>query len=309
VGKANDMQTSSMLSRILHKQKMMRKALICLIPLFLFAGYMYGLRLLILILVVFPAGFICEAIFELRKKKKVSEAVFVTCSLYVLSLPPDIPWWIALIGIVFAVVIGKEVFGGFGRNIFNPAICGRLFVYITFPGFMTGGWLSGGNFGLDSVTAATPLTALHNDEAVDLLSLLLGLQPGAMGESMLILILLAAIFLIITKTASWIIILSTLCSATLLTLCLDITGVPNALPSLPALMSGSLLFVTVFMATDPVSAPKQKLPQVVYGMVIGCVSILVRTFSLFAEGTSFGILVGNMFAPLLDEILGRKKNK
>ncbi|MBN2531327.1 MAG: RnfABCDGE type electron transport complex subunit D [Spirochaetales bacterium] len=296
-----------MLSNIIQKQKMMRKVLISLIPVFLFAGYMYGLHFLILMLVVFPAGFICEAIFELRKKKKVSEAVFVTCGLYVLSLPPDLPWWIALIGIIFALVIGKEVFGGFGRNPFNPAICGRLFVYITFPAFMTGGWLSGGNFGLDAVTTATPLAALHAGEAVNIQSLLLGFRPGAMGESPIILILIAGIFLMSTRTASWIIILSTLSSAALLTFCLDITGIPQALDTVPALFSGSLLFVTVFMATDPVSAPKKPFPRVLYGIIIGAVSILIRTFSLFAEGTSFGVLVGNTFAPLLDEIAGGKK--
>lgn len=286
---------------------MMRRVLISLIPVFLFAGYMYGIRLLILMIVVFPAGFICEAVFELRKKKKVSEALFVTCGLYVLSLPPAVPWWIALIGIVFALVIGKEVFGGFGRNPFNPAICGRLFVYITFPVFMTTGWLSGNNFGLDTVSAATPINILRAGEAVNLPSLLLGFRPGAMGESPIILILLAGIFLMSTKTASWIIILSTLGSAALLTFCLDITGIPKALETVPALLSGSLIFVTIFMATDPVSAPKKPIPQVLYGIIIGAVSILVRTFSLFSEGTSFGVLVGNTFAPLLDELLGKKK--
>lgn len=286
---------------------MMRRVLLSLIPVFLFAGYMYGPRLLILMLVVFPAGFICEAVFELRKKKKVSEALFVTCGLYVLSLPPDVPWWIALIGIVFALVIGKEVFGGFGRNPFNPAICGRLFVYITFPAFMTTGWLAGSNFGLDAMTAATPLAALRAGDAVNLLSLFTGFRPGAMGESPIFLILLAGIFLMSTKTASWIIILSTFGSAALLTFCLDFFGVPNALNTIPALFSGSLLFITVFMATDPVSAPKKPVSQVIYGIIIGAVSILVRTFSLFAEGTSFGVLVGNTFAPLLDELLGKKK--
>lgn len=296
-----------MLDKIIQKQKMMRKVLLSLVPIFILAGYMYGLRLLILVAVVFPAGFICEAIFELRKKKKVSEALFVTCGLYVLSLPPQIPWWIALIGIIFAIVIGKEVFGGFGRNPFNPAICGRLFVYITFPTFMTAGWLNGSNWGLDALTSASPLAMIRAGEGLDLTAMLVGFRPGSMGESPVILILLAGIFLISTRTASWVIILSTLGSAALLTFVLDVTGVPKALSTVQALMSGSLLFVTIFMATDPVSAPKKPIPQLFYGIIIGSVSILVRTFSLFAEGTSFGVLIGNTFAPLLDEVLGRKK--
>jgi Na+-transporting NADH:ubiquinone oxidoreductase subunit B len=287
---------------------MMRKVLISLAPLFLFAAYMYGLRLLFLMMIVFPLGIVAEFIFEKVKKKKVSEAVLVTCSLYVLSLPPNTPWWVAAIGILFGVIIGKEVFGGFGRNPFNPAIAGRLFVYLSFPAFMTGGWIGGGHFGIDAVSAATPLALQRMGQSPDLLSMLIGLRPGALGESPVILILIAAIFLMVTRTASWIIICSTLGSAGLLTFIFDMTGVPVAFDTLPALMSGSLLFVTVFMATDPVSAPKNKPAQIIYGTVIGTTSVLVRTFSpSFSEGTSFGVMIGNTFAMLFDEITGKKK--
>jgi Na+-transporting NADH:ubiquinone oxidoreductase subunit B len=296
------------LTAVFQKQVMMRKVLISLIPIFLFASYMYGLRLLFLILIVFPLGIIAEFIFEKVKKKKVSEAVLVTCSLYVLSLPPNAPWWVAGIGILFGVVIGKETFGGFGRNPFNPAIAGRLFIYLTFPTFMTAGWIGGGNFGVDAVSAATPLALQRMGQSPDLISMLIGLRPGALGESPVILILIAAIFLMVTRTASWIIILSTFASAGLLTFILDMAGVAGAFDTLPAIMSGSLLFVTVFMATDPVSAPKHKPAQLLYGAIIGTTSVLIRTFSpSFSEGTSFGIMMGNTFAMLFDEMTGKKK--
>ncbi|MBN2443758.1 MAG: RnfABCDGE type electron transport complex subunit D, partial [Spirochaetales bacterium] len=145
------------------------------------------------------------------------------------------------------------------------------------------------------------------NEGVDIISLLTGFRPGSMGESAIILILLAGIFLISTRTASWIIIVSTLGSAALLTFGLDLFGLSGSTGTIPGLLSGSFLFVTVFMATDPVSAPKRPIPQILYGIIIGTVSILVRTFSLFTEGTSFGVLVANVFGPLLDEIAGKKK--
>jgi Na+-transporting NADH:ubiquinone oxidoreductase subunit B len=246
---------------------------------------------------------------EKRKNKKVSEAVLVTCFLIVLSLPPLTPWWIAVIGTVFGVLFGKEVYGGFGRNIFNPAITARIFIYITFANVMTTGWIEPGNFGVDAVTAATPLTLLRSGETLSSLDLFFGIRAGSFGESSVLLIILAAIYLIWTKTANWRIILSTFLSAAALTGALYWAGIDNALPPVQAIMSGSLLFVTVFMATDPVSAPKKATSQWFYGIIIGVTTILVRTFSLFPEGTSFGVLMGNTFASLLDQIKLKKKVK
>ncbi|MBN2735884.1 MAG: RnfABCDGE type electron transport complex subunit D, partial [Spirochaetales bacterium] len=257
--------------------------------------------------VCYPLGILAEFIFEKRKNKKVSEAVLITITLYVLSMPPQVPLWIAGVGIVFAVVLAKEVFGGFGRNPFNPAIAGRLFVYITFPIPMTEGWLVPGNFGLDAVTSATPLSVMRAGELINPLDLFLGIRPGSLGESAIIPIILAALYLVFTKTASYRIILATLGSAALMSFTFDFFKVPGALPLLPALMSGSLLFVTVFMATDPVSGPKNPLAQVIYGVMIGSILVLVRTFSLFSEGTSFAVIISNTFASLLDEITGKKK--
>lgn len=293
------------------KQVIMRRVLIALIPIYLFSIYLYGWRLLLLGVLVFVAGIGTEYLFEKSRKKKVSEAVLVTCSLYLLALPANTPWWIAIIGIAFAVFIAKEIYGGFGRNIFNPAISGRLFVYITFPNQMQSGFLEPGNFGLgvDAVSTATPLDLLRQGESIDHLMVFLGIRPGSMGESAIILILIAAIYLIVTKTANWRLILSTFVSAAVFTFALYLFGVSKALPPVAALMSGSLLFVAVFYATDPVSAPKRSGAQWLYGIIIGSTTVLVRTFSLFPEGTSFGILLGNTFASLLDHIVTRSKSK
>lgn len=290
------------------KQPMMRKVMIALIPIYFYSLFLYGLQLILLTAVVLLAGIGTEHLLEKQRKKKISEAILVTCTLYLLSLPPQTPLWIAAIGIIFGVLFAKEVFGGFGRNPFNPAITGRLFAYLTFPNPMTYGWPKPGGFALaDVVTGATPLALLRDGNSVDLFSHIIGMRSGSFGESMVILIVIAAIYLIVTKTASYEIILSTLASFTILTLVLDFLGVPNALPTLPSLLSGSIMFVAVFIATDPVTAPKKKKSKWIYGTIIGAATVLIRTFSLFPEGTSFGILLGNTFASLLDELFTTRK--
>lgn len=302
---------------IIQKQPMMRKVIGTLIPLWVFALVLYGFHLLWLSLIVFVFGFLAEYIMEKRSNKKVTEAMWVTCLLFILSLPPLTPWWVAAIGIVFALIFGKAVFGGFGRNVFNPAITGRLFIYIAFPNIMTQAWvapLSGWNLSqlfqkADAVSTATPLGMLRAGTNVDIFELLLGWRSGSMGEGMIILIFLAAVYLIWTNTANWRLMVSTLLSGAALTFALQFFGVPQALDTIPALLSGSFLFVTVFMVTDPVSGPKNESARWIYGILIGFSAVIIRTFSLFPEGTSFAVLIGNTFAPLLDDLFSKVKTK
>lgn len=275
-------------------------------------------------------GIITEYIVEKRRGKKVSEAVLVTCTLYALSLPPATPIWIAIVGIIFGVLIGKELFGGFGRNIFNPAIVGRLFIYITFPTRLGSAWLLPGAFGkfaagssgVDALTAATPLVTLRAGEqlpnlmdklfgidAPQWLNMLLGFRAGSIGESSIVLILLAGIYLVATKTAQWRLIVSTLIAEVVLISVFYFTGLTPFFRPDYALMAGSLLYVSIFMCTDPVSAPNKPLAQWAYGMIIGFVAVTIRSFSAFPEGTSFAVMMGNVFASLLDEIFPKKAKK
>lgn len=295
------------MAKFFQKQPMMRKMLWALLPLFVFSVFAYGFRPIWLGIWVFATGIFVEYLFEKEKKKPVSEAVLVSCMLFLLSLPPNTPFWVAVIGVAFGIAFGKEVYGGFGRNVFNPAIVGRLFVYITFPSFMTMGWAKPSLFGLDAVSSATPLALMREGQSIRFLDLFLGWRAGSLGEAPVFLIIIAAIYLIITKTASWRLMVSTYLSAGILSFLLDVFNAPKALPTLPALFSGSLLFVTVFMATEPITAPKKIKSQWVYGMIIGVTGVIIRTFSLFSEGWSFAILMGNLFAPLLDELLQDKK--
>ncbi len=321
------------------KQDIMRRVMYSLAPMFLFAIFLYGWRIIVTTAFVFAFGIVTEYIFEKSRKKKVSEAVLVTCALYSLSLPPVTPIWIAVVGIVFAVAIAKEVFGGFGRNVFNPAITGRLFIYITFPTVLTTAWMvpaltdvagaAGltGAFGtsgvthVDAISAATPLALMRSGEMPNLWNLFLGFRSGSMGESSIVLILAAAVYLIYTKTANWKLILSTFLSALFFTVLFyfadwipgvspaNFNGTSHLIPIAAYMMSGSIMYVAVFMATDPVSGPNKPGAQWAYGILIGGVSMAVRTFSGFPEGTSFGIMIGNTFSALLDEIFPKKKKK
>ena len=293
------------------KQPMMRKVLIALAPIYLFSLWMYGLRVIAAAVVVFVCGIVTEWLFERKRQGKVSEAVLVTCALYALAWPPKTPLWILAVGIVFAVAMAKGVYGGFGRNIFNPAIAGRTFVYISFAVVLSRAYTSFGNFSIDAVdvlASATPLAQMRTHTAVPLSDLIFGLHPGAMGESMVLLIVLAAVYLILTKTASWRIILATLLGGAVTNLIILATGAQKALP-MESLLAGSFLYMSVFMATDPVSAPKRQPSHYIYGALIGATAVIIRTFSAFPEGTSFAILFGNTFANLIDIAVDSFKKK
>ncbi|MDC7125509.1 MAG: RnfABCDGE type electron transport complex subunit D, partial [Spirochaetales bacterium] len=194
------MESSKKKKALIMKQKVMFQVLYALIPLAIFSIYLYGWRSLSILIIVNVAGFLSEYVFAKIYKKQVSSAVFVTNFLYALSMPPAIPYWIAVVGIVFGVVFGKMVFGGFGRNIFNPAISGRAFVYISFGAPMTSGFVQpSGGFpggfvhwlsGVDAVSKATPIAAFSSGSNVDLLNLISGITAGSLGETCAILIII-----------------------------------------------------------------------------------------------------------------------
>lgn len=286
------------------KQMMMRKVIYSLIPILLFSILIFGFRVLILLFFITATGVITEYLMEKRLNKKISEAVIVSSFLYTLSLPVNIPIWTACVGIIFGILFAKEVYGGFGRNVFNPAISARLFVYIAFPNLMTQNWAALPYSG-DAITSATPLMILRNSGSINYLNLFLGWHSGSMGETSIFLIILAGIYLIWTKTASWKIIVSTLTTALFFIIIFRFTS-SSGLPIISSFLSGSIFFVAIFMATDPITAPKQEKAKIYYGIIIGALIVIIRTFSLFPEGTSFGLMTGNICASLLDNIFKKK---
>ncbi|MCR3954957.1 MAG: RnfABCDGE type electron transport complex subunit D [Gudongella sp.] len=311
---------SDLVSKYFIKQKMMRTVIVSLIPLLLVATYYFGLRVLLLLFVVGVFGIGTEYLYEKKNNKKVSEAVLITIMLYTMTLPPSTPFWIAAVGIVFGVLFGKMVFGGFGKNIFNPALVARAFVYVSFPEPLTIQWTNpsagfpGGfatylNEGIEMVSTATPML-LYRDSGATLpfMDLLIGNVSGSIGETSAIVVLLAGAYLIYKKVASWEIMAGCLLGFTVLSSILYFAGVPSVPNPLYGLVAGGFLFGTVFMATDPVSGTKTKEGKWIYGIIIGVVTVIIRGFALFAGGVMFAILVGNTFSPIIDESVKAYKN-
>jgi len=303
------------------KQPMMRKVLYALAPIILASVYFFGWRSLLLILVSILFGTLAEWTFKRNSKKPVTEAVFVTAVLYSLTLPPATPFWVAAVGIIFGVVFGKEAFGGFGRNVFNPALVGRAFVYVSFPKFLTTEWnmpatgLLGG-FGtyltppVDALSTATPLITFRSTgQLAEYFDIAFGSVSGSLGETSAILIILAGIYLIYTKTASKETMGGVLLGYLAMSTAFFTMGVSQVPHPLFGLFSGGLLFGTVFMATDPISSPKTNEAKWIYGILIGAVTVIIRGFALFAGGIMFAILIGNTFAPILDELVKYLKSR
>lgn len=292
------------------KQTVMNRVLYALVPLLVFSIYLFGIRVLAIVLISNLAAFLTEYLFIRNKKNgKVTMAVFVTGTLLALTLPPTIPFWIAAVGSIVAVTFGKMVFGGFGLNMFNPAILGRTFVYISFPQQMTIQWLKpytmsdfpGGLIRWTATpmmkTGATILSQIRNTGTTEysLSNAFWGTVPGSLGETSAFLIIFAGIYLIITKTAKWQPMVAT-------TLSLVISGLifyPQQNP-LFILVTGGALFGVVYMTTDPVSQAKGKLAIWIYGILIGFLTVFIRKFSLFYEGMMFAILIVNAFMPMIE---------
>lgn len=301
-------------------QKPMLKVLYALIPVVVASIYFFGWRSLCLLILVNAAGFLCEYAFARYYKEPVSSSIFVTNVLFTLILPPNLPYWMAIIGIVFGVVFGKMVFGGFGKNIFNPAMVGRAFIYINFANPMTGKWFSPFSFfpagfmhyTTDSVCSATPMKVMKAGGEIPLSSLFFGNTGGCLGETCAILIILGGIYLVWTKTANKNIVISCFASTLLLQGIFWLCDLQGAFDPLRAILSGGFMLGVFFMATDPVSACQTNPGRWIYGALIGSLTIIIRQFSVWAEGFMFAILLANMFGPIIDytirEMTKKRKN-
>jgi len=278
-----------------------------------------------LVLVTYVVGFFWEALFAVVRKHTISEGLFVTCMLYPLILPPTIPLWQAALGISFGVVVGKEIFGGTGRNFLNPALTGRAFLFFAYPAQMSGDliWTAVDRFKttvVDAFSGATPLAIAALTEAYGsieaslmdggytLAALFLGRYPGSIGATSTLLCVIGASVLIFLGIASYRTIiggvLGLLATAWLLNLVATDTGLPwLGLNPLYHLVMGGFAFGITYMATDPVSSPDMNRAKWVYGFLIGLLTVLIRVFNpAFVEGVMLAILFMNLVAPLLDHI-------
>lgn len=313
-------------------KRVMITVVIALIPALLFgmwnAGYQYysqlgeaftfwealghgALKIVPMIVVSYAVGLGIEFAFAIFRGHEVNEGYLVTGLLIPMIMPIDLPLWMLALSVVFAVLIGKEAFGGTGMNILNPALTARAFAFFAYPTYMSGNqvWVSEAS-NVEAVSGETILGSLAAGDNVSysMWDMFYGVIPGSVAETSTLFVLAGALLLILTKVGNWRIILSGFIGAAVMAL------IFNALPSLGVegndltnfnwvnhLLIGGLAFGIVFMATDPVSASQTLKGMWIYGFLIGFLSIMIRVFNpAYPEGVMLAILLMNVFAPTID---------
>jgi len=264
------------------------------------------LKVLPLYIVSYVVGLGIEFASSQIRDEEVNEGYLVTGMLIPLIVPVDVPLWMLAVAVAFAVIFGKEVFGGTGMNFLNPALLTRAFLFFSYPSSMSGSsvWIHAPK-GVDAVTAATPL-AIAGD-GMDALTaqysfcdLFVGLIPGSVGETSLIAILIGAVILLWTGVASWKIMCSSVVGALFVGWLANVLGASD-IPAYYHLVLGGFAFGTVFMATDPVTSAQTECGKWIYGFLVGAMCVVVRLFNPgYAEGMMLAILLMNTFAPLID---------
>lgn len=292
-----------------------------------------GWHMLPIIITSYTAGGLAELVFCIVRKHEINEGFLVTAMLFPMTLPPTIPLWMVAAGVIFGVVIGKEVFGGVGMNVLNPALTARAFVFFAYPAAISGAkvWDVGGSAWafndaapvVDGYTGATPLLTVSSATGTDGIialqelgwtwqDLALGDIPGSMGSTSAAAIALGAIFLIATGIASWRTMVGCVVGLFATGWFMNYLAPPEAhalfhLPPEYHLVMGGFAFGAVFMATDPVSSATTHTGRLIYGFFIGMLTVLVRVVNpAYPEGVMLAILFMNVFAPLIDYFVVRR---
>ena len=259
--------------------------------------------------VTFAVGGFWEVLFATIRRHEVNEGFFVTSVLFSLTLPPTIPLWQVALGISFGVVIGKEIFGGTGKNFLNPALTGRAFLFFAYPASMSGNavWTAA-----DGFTGATPLGIAAEagiqgvmDAGISWMDAFLGMIPGSMGEVSTLALIIGGGVLLVMNIASWRIVAGVMIGMVASSLLLNAAGSDTnpmfAMPWYWHLVVGGFAFGMFFMATDPVSASMTNTGKWFFGALIGCMVIMIRVINpAFPEGMMLAILFANLFSPLID---------
>ena len=269
--------------------------------------FLHGLwKVLPMIIVSYAVGLGIEFAFAIFRGHEVNEGYLVSGLLIPMVMPVDLPLWMLAISVAFAVIIGKEAFGGTGMNIFNPALLARAFAFFAYPTFMSGDkiWVSDATT-IDGVSGETILGALANGKEVtySTMDMFLGFIPGSIGETSVLAILIGAFILIATGVGSWKIMVSGVIGAALTALMFNAVGLTALMNFdwMNHLVVGGFAFGIVFMATDPVSAAQTDKGKIIYGLLIGFFSIMIRVFNpAYPEGVMLAILLMNTLAPTID---------
>jgi len=274
--------------------------------------FLFGaLYFLPIYLVTFLVGGFWEVLFAIKRGHEVNEGFFVTSILFALICPPDLPLWQAAMGISFGVVIGKEVFGGTGKNFLNPALTGRAFLYFAYPAQLSGDavWTA-----VDGYTGATPLSVVASQGMAGLqdgyswMQAFVGAIPGSIGETSTLAIIIGGAWLLATRIASWRIVAGVFLGMFLFSSFLNLVGSDSnpafSMPWYWHLVVGGFAFGMFFMATDPVSAAMTNTGRWAFGLLIGFMTVLIRVINpAFPEGIMLAILFANLFAPIMDHFV------
>ena len=301
----------------------MRDVAIALMPALLFGVFVFGLPALLVILVCAATCVLTEYVYQRLMKLPVTVddgSALVTGLILAMNMPATVPLWVPVMGGVFAILIVKQLFGGLGQNIMNPALAARCFLLISFPALLGGNWPAVGNlfgadmwqgfaqrmttFTLDATTTATPLQLLKEGGTVDLLQTFLGLHSGCIGETSTLAILLGLVYMLLRGVIS-IRIPAVFVGSTAVFLAVfhlaSGGGMPTANYIAGQLCTGGLMAGAVFMATDYVTSPITAWGQVIYGIILGLLTALFRVFGGSAEGASYAIIIGNTLVPLIEK--------
>jgi len=275
----------------------MYDVLIAMLPAAAFGVYQFGFHALLILIETMAVCVISEYVFEKALGRPVTIAdgsALVTGMILALNMPPDIPVWMPALGGVFAIIIVKQLYGGLGQNFMNPALAARCFLLISFTGKMT-------TFTLDGVSGATPLAVLKSGGSVDVAAMFLGRIPGTIGEVSVVALLIGAVYMLVKK-----VITIRIPAAYILTFSVFVLlfgGHGFDLNYLAAhLCGGGLIFGAFFMATDYVTSPLTPNGQIVFGVLLGCLTGLFRLFGGSAEGVSYAIILSNIVVPLIEKV-------
>jgi electron transport complex protein RnfD len=282
-------------------QQIMLTVVAALLPICIYGVYLFGVPALVRILVSVVACVCFESLFRKISKRDIRALDFsatITGLMLALVCPPSIPVWQLVLGDFFAIVVVKEFFGGLGANVFNPALSGRALLFVSFPAAMATWTLP-----FDTVSGATALDSIKQGsfsaDTVTYLRYFIGNRAGCIGETSILLILLAFVFLLVTKIIDWRAPVFFVCTTALLTL---VSGGD----ALMAVLSGGLLFGAVFMTTDYTTSPVTCGGRIVFGIGCGLITFLIRKFGGYPEGVMFSILIMNIVVPFLNNIIPHK---
>jgi len=303
-------------------RKIMYRVVYALIPVIIWSVFIFGLDALRITVISVAACLTFEYIIQkyiIRVKPSITDgSALVTGILLALNVPSGIPWWILCIGALTAIGIAKMSFGGLGRNIFNPALVGRVFLLISFPVHMTT-WPQPRGAGADATTGATPLELIKEvvksarpvshimQDMPDMTDLLLGTVKGSLGEISALLLIIGGIYLLLRKVITWHIPVSVIFSVAFIAGILWLIDPASHVNPVYHVLTGGLMLGAIFMATDMVTSPMTPKGQIIYGLGIGIITISIRLLGAYPEGISFAILIMNAFTPIINTYVKPKR--